>query len=101
MKLITLSHKNVTRKSQIGTRYYNRYMTTPWSDLSACYVRPSLAKREAFKAIRDTMNEVGGHDLRVLFAGCQTFTTGYLAESEGVEYLVVDTKSNRMFIPTC
>lgn len=101
MKIITLSHKNVTHKSKLGTRYYNRYTSTPWFDLDDCYVHASFAKREAFEAIRNTMHEVGGHDLRVLFAGCQTFTTGYLAESDGVEYLVVDTKSNRMFIPTC
>lgn len=101
MKIITLSHKNVSRKSKLGAYYYSRYMTSTWLDLSDCYTNPSLAKREAFKAIRDTMYEVGGCKLRVLFANCQTFTTGYLAESEGVEYLVVDTRSNRLFIPTC
>lgn len=101
MKIITLSHKNVTRQSKLGTRYYNRYITSTWFDLSDCYTNPSFAKREAFEAIRNTMHEVSGNGLRVLFAGCQTFTTGYLAESDGVEYLVVDTKSNRMFIPTC
>ena len=99
MKIITLSHKNMTRESQIGSRYYNRYITSTWFDLSDCYVKPSVAKQEAFEAVRRTMLEVGGHGLRVLFAGCQTFTTGYLAESDGVEYLVVDTKSNRIFIP--
>ena len=66
------------------------YYGSIFTSVSFAYKNPSEAKLQAEREIKDRMTAEGGKDYRVLYAGCQSFTTAYVAEN----ILVIDTNCN-------
>lgn len=82
--------KNTISRLDVENLYYWHHDET----IFTAYEKPSKTKIETFNAIKARCYREGGYDLTVTGHNCHFYSTMYKVCVDGVEYLVVDTKSS-------
>ncbi len=82
----------ITKKAKIANfEYDHSNIRTIWE----AYSNPSYAKEKAYCAIRNEMDELGGHGFKITAAGCQFFSCAYVLGDK----LIYHTYANRYEYP--
>lgn len=86
----------MTKKNRSMLSSYNHATArTIWD----AYTRPSNAKENAYRAIRQQMEDVDGYDLRICGASNHFFSAAYRYVDAGREMLRYITKSHEYTFP--
>ena len=82
--------KNTITRLEVDNLYHWHNNETIYD----AYATPSKRKVESYNAIKARCYREGGYDLTVAGHNCHFYSTMYKTRDEnGVEYLVIDTKS--------
>lgn len=79
-------------------KWIERYTKSTKRWLTECYNRPSKTKEIADMFVRESCENNGGYDFRIISYNTFTFTVGYRMIKGGHEYLVIHTYRNTKVI---
>lgn len=92
--------KKLTLNSNLGTHFYNEWITSDMHNIYEAYSNPSREKRNVFFEIFKEFNhDVKAVDLKVISKNSFHFTTAYaIKDDDEIVTLVVNTRYNKYII---
>ena len=79
--------ENTTKSNQRKAREAATWAYSPrhktYTDIWSAYGKPSVHKVRAWERCRKMCKDMGGHDLVISAAGCQTFSVCFKFEADG------------------
>ena len=86
--------KNFKRLSTAKAKaYYKQLFSTENVVLSDCYNNCSRAKENAYNYCRNFYSQLDGYHFRITGYNCNTFTCGYLFDTNENQYIIVHTRT--------
>lgn len=85
--------KNFKRLSTArANAYYRQLFSTENVELSDCYGNYSKAKENAYNNCRNLYSLLDGYHFRITGHNCNTFTCGYLFDTNENQYIIIHTR---------
>ena len=85
--------KNFKKLSKAkANAYYSELKFSNKIELSDCYNNYSKAKENAYNYCRDFCTALDGYHFRITGYNCNTFTCGYLFDTNENQYIIVHTR---------
>lgn len=101
MKTITFkdySFAYVNENTERGKRMLKAYSKATNTDIYKAYKKPSSKKVSSFNKLKEKMEDLDGHGMRITGAGSDQYSCAYIINIDNEPYLIYETSCNSYIV---